>query len=117
MTTLSEDLKQRIRKEAEEKYPLYSREEIESVQKSEVPMYLAANVEARSKRESYISAAEKWASKIEEIRKEVEKHIVEYKRYYKERVPNGLTIGSALDKLEECEQILALIDKHLKPTE
>lgn len=57
----------RAKIEAEEKYPLYTREEIESVDISMVSMYLASNVEARSKRQVYIACATEYASKVEEL--------------------------------------------------
>lgn len=61
----------RAKIEAEEKYPLYTREEIESVDISMVSMYLASNVEARSKHQVYIACATEYAAKVEELTTEV----------------------------------------------
>lgn len=104
---MTEELKQRIAKEAEEKYPLYTDEEIEKTA-YELPRAKKLNRNDRNidKQTAYISAATLWAERLEAMREEV--------RQYRDQ--HCFTEGDeAATRISECDQILYIIDKHLNP--
>lgn len=105
---MTESLQAQIRKEAEEKYPLYSSSEIDEhpFERERIQMRLA-NVEARTQREAYIAGATKWGGELEKIREEL---IQRCNRWYGQPSTSHAQAG----RYAEANDILSIIDKHLK---
>ncbi len=98
---MTEELKTRIAKEAEEKYPLYSDDEIDNTPyELDRHQMVRANTEAKTQRESHISAATLWAERLEAVRDEVAK------AYRNQDNTNDMAV---------MFEALSIIDKQLNP--
>lgn len=108
---MTESLQQQITREAEEKYPLYTTEELAGVSVSDYSWMTESNTQSRSCIEAHIAASVPWIEKLEAIREEVKKRMKDY--LHVETLPADSPVVAG--RYNEAKEILSIIDKHLNP--